>query len=154
MRGKQAPKRKIAPDSQFKSVKIAKFINYIMSDGKKATAQSIVYGAFKKIAEATKSDPLQVFEEALKHVSPTVEVKGKRIGGANYQIPMVVAGDRKLSLGFRWIINAAASRKGKPMADKLANELMSAAKGEGDAVKKREDTHRMAEANKAFAHFA
>jgi len=154
MRGKQAPKRKIAPDPRFKSVKIAKFINYIMRDGKKATAQSIVYGAFEKISHATKGDPLQIFEEALRHVSPTVEVKGKRIGGANYQIPIVVAGDRKLSLGFRWIINAAAGRKGKPMADKLANELMSAAKGEGDAVKKREDTHRMAEANKAFAHFA
>ncbi|MFA6304304.1 MAG: 30S ribosomal protein S7 [Patescibacteria group bacterium] len=154
MRGKQAPKRKIAPESRFRSVKIAKFINYIMRDGKKSTAQRVVYQAFDIVAEVTKTDPLQIFEEALKHVSPSVEVKGKRIGGANYQIPMVVAGDRKLSLAFRWLITAAQKRKGKPMSEKLAGELMSAAKGEGEAVKKREDTYRMAEANKAFAHFA
>jgi small subunit ribosomal protein S7 len=154
MRGKQAPKRKIAPDPKFNSVNIAKFINYIMSRGKKTTAQNIVYGALEIISEKTKADALQVFEEAVRNVSPNVEVRGRRIGGANYQIPVPVSGGRRLALAYRWIIGATRSHKGKPMSQKLAEELMAAAKGEGDAVKKREDTHRMAEANKAFAHFA
>jgi len=153
MRGKPISKRKIAADPKFNSVNIAKFINYIMRDGKKAVAQKVVYGAFEKISEKIKSDPLQVFEEAIKNISPNLEVKGKRIGGANYQIPIVVTGDRKLVLAYRWLITAAKKRKGLPMAGKLAEEIMSAAKGEGEAVKKREDTHKMAEANKAFAHF-
>ncbi len=154
MRGKQAPKRKIAADPKFNSANIAKFINYIMQDGKKSVAQKVVYGAFDIISEKTKGDALQTFEEAIKHISPNLEVKGRRIGGANYQIPIVVTGERKLTLAYRWLIKAASSRKGKPMSEKLADEIMSAAKGEGDAVKKREDTHRMAEANRAFAHFA
>ena len=154
MRGKQAPKRKIAPDPKFNSVKIAKFINYIMRRGKKTTAQKVVYGAFEIISDRIKGDPIQIFEKAIKNISPNLEVKSRRIGGANYQIPKVVSSDRKLVLAYRWLINAAKSRKGKPMSEKLADEIMSAAKGEGEAVKKREDTHRMAEANRAFAHFA
>ncbi|MCX6785280.1 MAG: 30S ribosomal protein S7 [Candidatus Komeilibacteria bacterium] len=154
MRGKQSPKRKIAADPKFFSLKIGKFINYIMRDGKKTTAQAIVYSAFEIIAERSKGDALAVFEEALKNISPSLEVKSKRIGGANYQIPIVVSPDRRLILAFRWLITATKHRKGKPMAIKLADELMSAAKGEGEAVKKREDTHKMAEANRAFAHFA
>lgn len=155
MRGrKYLAKRKIAADPKFNSVAIAKFINYIMRDGKKTTAQKVVYGALEKISEKTKSNPLEIFDSAIKNVSPHLEVKGKRIGGANYQIPIVVSGDRKQSLAYRWIIEAAAKRKGKPMAEKLAEELINASKNEGDAIKKREDTHRMAEANKAFAHFA
>jgi len=154
MRGKQAPKRKIAPDPKFNSLAIAKLINYIMRDGKKSTAQAVVYGAFKIISDKTKADGLAIFDEALKNVAPHLEVKGRRIGGANYQIPIVVSGDRKQALAYRWIIDAARKRKGKPMAEKLAEELMLAAKNEGDAIKKKEDTHRMAEANRAFAHFA
>jgi len=153
MRGKPVPKRKLSPDPKFNSVSIAKLINYIMKDGKKSVAQKLVYGAFSFISEKTKANPLQIFDDALKNVSPNLEVKGRRIGGANYQIPMVVTGDRKLTLAYRWIIEASNKKKGKSMAIKLAEELMSAAKNEGDAVKKREDTHKMAEANKAFAHF-
>lgn len=154
MRGKPIPKRKIAPDPKFNSVTIAKFTNYIMRDGKKAVARKIIYDAFQNISDKLKADPLQVFDEAIRNVSPTMEVKGRRIGGANYQVPMVVSGDRRLALAFRWLIAAALARKGKPMNEKLAEELMAAAKNEGDAVKKREDIHRMAESNKAFAHFA
>lgn len=154
MRGKQAPKRKISPDPKYRSQTIAKFINYIMRDGKKSTAQSVVYGAFDIISDKTKGNPVEVFDSAVKNVAPHLEVKGRRIGGANYQIPIVVSGERKQSLAFRWVIEAARKRKGKPMAEKLADELMLAAKNEGDAIKKREDTHKMAEANRAFAHFA
>ena len=154
MRGKPVAKRKIAADPKFNSVSIAKFINYVMRDGKKSVAQSVVYGAFDRISNKIKSDPLSVFEEAIRNISPNLEVKGRRVGGANYQIPIVVPGDRKLILAYRWLITAAQKRKGLPMAAKLAEEIMSAAKGEGEAVKKREDTHKMAEANKAFAHFA
>ena len=154
MRGKQAPKRKIASDSKFQSQRVAKFINYIMEEGKKTIAQKIVYTAFNIVAEKSKLDPLEVFEEALKNVMPALEVKSRRVGGANYQIPIVVTPERKLSLAFRWIITASKKKKGKPMAEKLAEELLLAAKNEGDAWKKREEVHRMAEANKAFAHFA
>lgn len=154
MRGKQSPKRKITADPKFHSLKIGKFINYIMRRGKKTVAQDIVYSAFNIISQRTKGDPLAVFEEALKSISPSLELKSKRIGGANYQIPIVVSSERRLILAFRWLILAAKHRKGKPMAEKLADELMSASKGEGEAVKKREDIHRMAEANRAFAHFA
>ena len=154
MRGKQAPKRKIAPDSKFNSIKVAKFINYIMRRGKKTVARKVVYECFEIIAEKTKADPMKIFEEAIKNIAPSVEVKGRRIGGANYQIPIPVSGARKMALGYRWLIKAASSRKGKPMNEKLAEEIMLAAKGEGEAVKKREDTYKMAEANKAFAHFA
>ena len=155
MRGsKKSPKRKIAPDPKFGSVKVAKFVNYIMTRGKKSTAQQAVYGAFQIISDRTKSDPLEVFEKAIKNIAPNLEVRGRRIGGANYQIPVVVSSDRKMVLTYRWIIETARSKKGKPMAEKLANEIMAASKGEGDAIKKKEDIHRMAEANRAFAHFA
>ena len=154
MRGKQAPKRDIQPDPKFNNEVIAKFVNYVMERGKKSTAQRIVYDAFEVISQNTKRDPVEVFEQALKNVIPNVEVRSRRIGGANYQIPVEVRGDRRHALAFRWILEAARSKKGKSMKDKLASELMSAAKGEGDAIKKREDVHRMAESNRAFAHFA
>lgn len=154
MRGKPVSKRKIAPDGRYNDADIAKFINYIMERGKKTVAQKIVYGCFDIIKENTKQDPRHVFNKALKQISPLLEVRGRRIGGANYQIPFQVRGERRFNLGCRWIINAARARKGKPMAEKLAAEIMDAAKGEGAAVKKRAEVHRMAEANKAFAHFA
>lgn len=154
MRGKPAPKRKILPDIKYQSTVVAKFINSLMERGKKAVAQKIVYGAFEIIEKKTKEKPLDVFDLAIKNVMPAIEVRARRIGGANYQIPVPVRGDRRYQLAFRWIINAAATKKGRPMAEKLANELMGGAKGEGDAVKKRNDVHRMAEANRAFAHFA
>ncbi len=154
MRGKRAPKRKIDGDIRYNDVNIAKFINYIMRRGKKTVAQKIVYGAFDIIKEQTKQDPRHVFNRAIKKVAPLLEVRGRRIGGANYQIPYQVRGDRRFTLGCRWIIEAAKARKGKSMAEKLAAEIMDAANGEGAAVKKRETVHKMAEANKAFAHFA
>lgn len=154
MRGKQAPKRSIAADPRFGRVDIAKLINRIMRNGKKTIAQGILYDAFEHISNTTKQDPLEVYERAMQNVAPTVEVKGRRVGGANYQVPIVVVGDRKNILAHRWIIDAAKSRKGRKMALRLAEELLSAAKGEGDAIKKREDVQKMAESNKAFAHFA
>ncbi|MFH0874241.1 MAG: 30S ribosomal protein S7 [Candidatus Komeilibacteria bacterium] len=154
MRGKRAPKRIIKADSKFGRVDIAKMINRIMERGKKSVAQRIVYDAFNIISAKTKLDPLEVYDTALRNVGPSLELKGRRIGGANYQVPIVVIGDRKVILAHKWIINAARSKKGKPMAVKLAEEIMAAANNEGDAIKKREDVHKMAEANKAFAHFA
>jgi len=154
MRGKQAPKRLIKPDAKYHSETVAKLVNYVMRDGKKSTAQKIVYGALELVSEKTKKDPIEVFDEALKNVMPQVEVKSRRVGGANYQIPTPVRGERRISLGFRWIIDAANAVKGRTMADKLGNEIVSAAAGEGNAVKKKLDVHRMAEANRAFAHFA
>ncbi|MCG2701438.1 MAG: 30S ribosomal protein S7 [Candidatus Falkowbacteria bacterium] len=154
MRGKQAPKRDIQGDPKYNNADIAKFINYIMEQGKKSIAQKVVYGCFDFIKDKTKQDPRHVFNKALKQVSPLLEIRGKRVGGANYQIPYQVRGSRRFNLGCRWIIEAAKSRKGKPMAEKLASELMDAANGEGAAIKKKADVHRMAEANKAFAHFA
>lgn len=154
MRGKQAPKRIIKPDPKYNSQTVAKLVNYVMSDGKKSTAQKIVYGALQLVSEKTKRDPIEAFEEALKNVMPQVEVKSKRVGGANYQIPMPVRGERRLALGFRWIIDAANAKKGKGMAEKLGYEIVAAAANEGDAVRKRTDVHRMADANRAFAHFA
>lgn len=154
MRGKPAPKRKINPDPKFNRPDIAKFINYVMQRGKKTVAQKIVYGAFDIIKEKTGKDPLQTFDQAMKKIGPSVEVRGKRVGGANYQVPFPVRDDRRLTLATRWILDAARKIKGKPMAEKLASVLIDSAKGEGPAVKKKEDVHRMAEANKAFAHFA
>jgi len=154
MRGKKAPKRKILPDPRYKSTNLAKFINYIMERGKKTVAQGIVYGAFEMLKEKTKQDPLEIFDQAIKNVTPSLEVKSRRVGGANYQIPIPVRGERKISLSYHWIIDAARHKKGKPMAEKLANELLEAYQNQGDAVKKRMDVHRMAEANRAFAHFA
>lgn len=154
MRGKQAPKRKIADDPKYHSASVAKLINYIMIGGKKQTAQNIVYGAFSLIEQKMEKPGAEIFEEAIKNVAPSLEVKSKRVGGANYQVPLQVRTERRLQLALKWMITAARSRKGKPMMEKLATEIMDAAQNQGDAVKKRMDVHRMAEANRAFAHFA
>ena len=163
MRGKQAPKRKIRPDSRYNSALVTKLMNYIMERGKKSTAQMIVYGCFDELDERIKKGKIDeklypssvaVFETAVKNVMPQVEVKSKRVGGGNYQVPMPVRGDRRFFLALHWLINAAKAKKGRPMAAKLAEELALAINNEGDAMKKRNDVHRMAEANKAFAHFA
>ncbi len=154
MRGKQAPKRVITPDPKYSNVLVAKFVNYVMLDGKKTTAQRVVYDCFDLISDKTKKDAVEVFETAIKNVGPALEVRSRRIGGANYQIPVPVRGDRRVTLAFRWILSAARSKKGRPMAARLADELMAAAENEGDAIKKRADVQKMAEANRAFAHFA
>ncbi len=147
-------KRTILPDPVYNSIEVARFINKIMEMGKKNAARKIVYRAFDIVKEKTKKEPIVVFEKAIENTSPLLEVKAKRVGGATYQVPREVRGDRKLALSMRWIINAAKAKKGKAMAEKLAEEIINASKNEGVAVKKREDTHRMAEANRAFAHFA
>ncbi|MFA5946480.1 MAG: 30S ribosomal protein S7 [Patescibacteria group bacterium] len=154
MRGKAAVKRVLIPDFKYGNVLVAKLINYVMKDGKKSTAERVVYDCFAIVAEETKEDPMVVFDNALKNITPTVEVKSKRVGGANYQVPMPVRGDRRYALAYRWLLDAARGKKGKPMAEKLAEEIMLAAKNEGDSVKKRADVQRMADANRAFAHFA
>ena len=151
---KKITRRIIAPDTVYNNIVVAKFINQIMRRGKKTIAIKIVYGAFDIIKEQTKKDPLEIFDLALKNAGPTLEVKSRRIGGATYQVPQEVKKDRRTTLAFRWLIEAAKSRKGKPMKEKLAAELMDAANNTGAAVKKRDNTHRMAEANRAFAHFA
>lgn len=142
------------PDNKFNNLSIAKFINYIMKNGKKTTASRVVYGAFDIIKEKTEKNPIEIFDKALKNTMPYLEVKSKRVGGANYQVPREVRGERRLALSLRWIIAAAQSRKGMPMKQKLAIELLDAASGQGVAVKKRQDVQKMAEANRAFAHFA
>ena len=154
MRRKLKSKPKLTPDSLYSSEKLAKFINYTMESGKKITARRIVYGALDAIKEQTKQEPLEIFETALKNASPNMEVRSRRVGGANYQVPREVRPERRQYLSMRWIIDAARAKKGKPMHLKLAEELISASKNEGEAIKKREVMHRMAEANKAFAHFA
>ncbi len=148
--------RKIAsPDRVYESQELGQFINYIMLDGKKNTARSIVYGAFDIIKEKEKVEsPMAVFETAVKNVGPIMEVRSRRVGGANYQVPREVRPERRTALAYRWIIGTARKGKGRAMAEKLADEIIMASKGEGEAVKKRENTHKMAEANKAFAHFA
>ena len=153
-RKQKKEKRKILPDAVYNNVKVAKFINKVMERGKKTVARKIVYRTLDIIKEKTKKEPLEIFEKALENASPLLEVKPKRVGGATYQVPREVRGDRRLALATRWILTAARSKKGKPMAEKLAEELISAANNEGSAIKKKEDTHRMAEANRAFAHFA
>ena len=147
-------KHPIAPDSIYKDVVVTKLINHIMERGKKSVARRIVYRAFAIIKEQTKKEPLEVFKIAVENVAPLVEVRSKRVGGATYQVPVEVKGDKKISLAMRWITGAAKAKKKKPMNEKLAEELLAAYKNEGAAVKKREDTHRMAEANRAFAHLA
>ena len=151
---KKITRRIIAPDSVYNNIIVAKFINQIMQRGKKTIARKIVYGAFDIMKEQTKKDPLEVFDLALKNAGPTLEVKSKRIGGATYQVPQEVKKDRRTTLAIRWLIQAAKSRKGKPMREKLAAELIDASNNTGSTVKKRENTHKMAEANRAFAHFA
>ena len=154
MRGKKSIKRAIEPDIKYGNVILAKFINHVMKGGKKHTAESLVYGALDIIAELTKKDPVKVFEDAIHTVAPQVEVRSRRVGGANYQVPMPVRGSRQDALAFRWIIEAARNKKGESMDKRLATILKDASEGVGDAMKKRDDVHRMAEANKAFAHFA
>jgi small subunit ribosomal protein S7 len=155
MRGKLKVKKELTPDLIYKSVKVSKFVNYIMQAGKKNIARKIIYGMFDEIKEKTKStNPLEIFELALSNTAPNVEVRSKRVGGANYQVPVEVRPERRAALSMKWIIEAARSKKGAPMAKKLADEVIAASKNEGEAIKKKENTLRMAEANKAFAHFA
>lgn len=146
--------RRINPDPVYQSVELSKFINALMINGQKETARRVLYQALDVIKKKTKEDPLVVFQEAVRQVSPLLEVKPKRIGGATYQVPHEVKGKRQQALAFRWLIQAARSGKGRPMVDKLAEELMAAAKGEGNAIQKKINTHKMAKANQAFAHFA
>lgn len=160
MRGKKASRRKIGPDSKYNNVVVAKFINYLMKRGKKNVARKTVYSAFDILKQTAKehnintNNPIDIFDHALKNVGPLVEVRGKRIGGANYQIPVQVRSERRQALAFRWLIEAAQARKGKPMKDKLALELLDAYNKLGAAIKKKDDIYKMAEANRAFAHFA
>ena len=154
MRRRIKKKFKRQPDFKYDSLLVEKFTNYVMQDGKKALARTIVYSALDDIAKQTKKDGFDIFETALRNTTPNFEVRSRRVGGANYQVPREVAPDRGESLAMRWIIQAAKSKKGKPVYKKLSEELVLASKKEGDAIKKRENTHKMAESNKAFAHFA
>lgn len=142
------------PDQKFGSILIGRFVNQIMRLGKKGVAEKIVYNSLEIISSKTKQDPLEIFEEAIRNASPILEVKSRRVGGANYQIPIEVRGERRETLAMRWIIEAAKRKKGAPMAEKIAKEIMLAAKNEGDAIKNKENIYKVAEANKAFAHFA
>ena len=146
-------KRKILPDPVFQDRLVTKFVNDLMRKGKKSIAEQICYGAFDLVAERTKDEPLKIFKKALDNVKPMLEVKSRRVGGATYQVPVEVRQDRRLALGMRWLISYAQERGEKTMAEKLAAEIMDASNNRGNAVKKREDTHKMAEANKAFAHY-
>jgi small subunit ribosomal protein S7 len=152
-RRREVPKREILPDPKFGNVEVAKFVNVIMKAGKKAVAERIIYGAFATISSKTGKDPLEVFTQALSNVKPMVEVKSRRVGGANYQVPVEVRPVRRMALSMRWIREAAVKRSEKSMALRLAGELLDAAEGRGGAMKRRDEVHRMAEANKAFAHF-
>jgi small subunit ribosomal protein S7 len=152
-RRREVPKRPILPDPKYGETLVTKFMNNVMKDGKKSTAESIVYGAFDVIQDRTREDPIKVFKRALENVQPVVEVKSRRVGGSTYQVPIEVATNRRMALAMRWVITYARSRGGKTMRDRLANELIEASHGRGNAVKKKEDTHRMAEANKAFSHY-
>jgi len=149
----RAEKREVIPDAKFGDVILAKFMNSIMYDGKKSTAESIVYGAFDAIEGKLRTEPLPVFRQALENVAPAIEVRSRRVGGATYQVPVEVRPERRQALAIRWIISAARGRNDKTMVDRLSAELIDAANNRGNAVKKREDTHRMAEANRAFSHY-
>jgi small subunit ribosomal protein S7 len=152
-RRREVEKRRILPDPKFQDRVVAKFINSLMRKGKKSVGESICYGAFAQVENKLKDDPLKVFKKALDNVKPMVEVKSRRVGGATYQVPVEIRGDRRLSLGVRWLVQAARKRSGKSMSEKLAAEFVDASNGLGAAVKRREDTHKMAEANRAFSHF-
>lgn len=152
-RRKSPAKREVPPDNKYGSVHVAMFINRMMRGGKKSTAQGIMYRAFDIIEERAKRNPLEVFEDALRNVAPAIEVKPMRVGGATYQVPIEVEQSRAISLAMRWLLENGRGRGGRGMADKLANEFMDAANGQGASVKRKDDTHRMAEANRAFAHF-
>jgi len=153
MRKAKPKKRYVLPDPKFKDVLVTKFVNNLMYDGKKSTAFTIFYYALDKVEERTKENGLETWKKALNNVMPSVEVKSRRVGGANFQVPTEVRAERKVSLGMKWLIGYARKRGDKTMMDRLANEIIAASKGEGAAVKKKDDTHRMAEANKAFSHF-
>ena len=152
-RKKRAPKRIFYPDTKYDSLIISKFINFIMFDGKKTTAEKIVYNALELIKTKTKGDPLKIFNDAVSNIRPNLEVRSRRVGGATYQVPVEVKSKRGQTLALRWLLEACKKRKNKTMSDKLFNELMDASQNKGSAIKKREDTHRMAESNKAFAHY-
>ncbi|MDP2719294.1 MAG: 30S ribosomal protein S7 [Dehalococcoidia bacterium] len=146
-------KKRVIPDPKFNNLVVSKFINAMMSKGKKSTARALVYDSFEIIEKQTKKDPIEVFELAIKNTTPLLQVKPRRVGGATYQVPVEVLPDRGLFLAVKWLLAVARSRKGKPMAVKLAGEIMDASQGQGATIKKREDTHKMAEANRAFAHY-
>ena len=152
-RKNRAPKRIFYPDAKYRSAILSKFINFIMYDGKKSTAEKIIYTTLDQIQEKTKQDPIKVFNDAINNVRPNLEVRSRRVGGATYQVPVEVNTKRSQTLALRWLLEASRKRKNKTMSDKLFNELMDAYQNKGSAIKKREDTHRMAESNKAFAHF-
>ncbi len=154
MRRKRAEKRERKPDAVYDNISLSRFINYVMKNGEKNAAEKVVYLALKEIEKETKESPTMVFEKAIDNISPRVEVSSRRIGGANYQVPREVRPERKFMLASRWLIDAARSKKGKPMAQSLAEEILAAYKNEGSAVKKKQDIHRMAESNRAFAHFS
>ena len=147
------PKREILPDPKYGNQTLAKFMNHVMVSGKKSVAEKIVYDALDRIQERTSGDPLEIFDTALEAIAPSVEVKSRRVGGATYQVPVEVRPSRRMALAMRWLVDSARSRGEKSMAMRLAGELMDAAEGRGSAIRKREDTHRMAEANRAFAHY-
>ena len=153
MRKRRAVKRDVLADPIYNSKLVTKLINQIMNDGKKGTAQKILYGAFDMVKEKTGQDPMEVFEKAMENIKPALEVKSRRVGGANYQVPIEVKADRSQALALRWLVNYSRLRGGHSMSENLANEIIDASEGTGAAVKKREDTHKMAEANKAFAHY-
>ena len=152
-RKKQAPKRIFYPDSKYNSLILAKFINFVMYDGKKSTSEKIIYKALEKIKNKTKEDPIKIFDTAISNIRPNLEVRSRRVGGATYQVPQEVKSKRSQTLALRWLLEATRKRKNKSMTDKLFNELMDASQNKGASIKKREDTHKMAESNKAFAHF-
>ena len=152
-RKKQAPRRIYYPDPKYGSLTLAKFINFVMFDGKKTTSEKIIYEALEKIKNKTKEDPIKIFNDAIGNIRPNLEVRSRRVGGATYQVPQEVKTRRSQTLALRWLLEASRKRKNKTMSDKLFNELMDASQKKGAAIKKREDTHRMAESNKAFAHF-
>ena len=148
-----APKRIFYPDPKYRSLVLAKFINFVMYDGKKSTAVKIIYSALEEIKNKTKEDPIKIFNDAINNIRPNLEVRSRRVGGATYQVPVEVKTKRSQTLALRWLLSAARKRKNKTMSDKLSSELMEASQNKGAAIKKREDTHRMAESNKAFAHY-
>ena len=152
-RKKRAPKRISYPDPKYGSLILAKFINFVMYDGKKSTAESIIYSTFEMIKNKTKEDPIKIFNDAINNIRPNLEVRSRRVGGATYQVPVEVKTKRSQTLALRWLLEASRKRKNKTMSDKLFNELMDASQKKGSAIKKREDTHKMAESNKAFAHY-
>ena len=152
-RKKTAPKRIFYPDPKYRSLVLAKFINFVMYDGKKSTAVKIIYNALDQIKNKTKEDPIKIFNDAINNIRPNLEVRSRRVGGATYQVPVEVKTKRSQTLALRWLLSAARKRKNKTMSDKLSSELMEASQNKGAAIKKREDTHKMAESNKAFAHY-